>query len=68
MHIEVLASPEMTGEWEFKLNQILRGEFTREQFMQEIRDLTKAIIHKVRNFKTDDTKQEASFSPVNGVV
>jgi len=67
MHIEVLASPEMTGEWEFKLNQILRGEFTREQFMQEIRDLTKAIIHKVRNFKTDDTKQEASFSPVNGV-
>ena len=38
--IDVLASPELTGEWEYKLNQILKGTMTRPQFMQEIRGLT----------------------------
>jgi len=67
MKIEVLASPEMTGEWEFKLNQILRGQFTREKFMKEIRDLTRYIIHKIKNFETDEVRPEAPFSPVNGI-
>ena len=40
-HIDVLASPELTGEWEYKLNQILKGSMTREQFMAEIREMTK---------------------------
>lgn len=67
MKIEVLASPEMTGEWEFKLNQILKGEFTRDQFMGEIRAMTRRIIDQVRNFEDDEVRQEASFSPVNGI-
>ncbi len=67
MKIELLASPEMTGEWEFKLNQILKGEFTREQFMQEVRSITSHIIDQIRNFDKQEIKEEASFSPVNGV-
>jgi len=67
MKIEVLASPEMTGEWEFKLNQILKGQFTREKFMKEIRDLTRHIINQIKNFETDEVRPEAPFSPVNGV-
>ena len=67
MQIDVLASPEMTGEWEYKLNQILKGEFTRDQFMKEIRDLTRQIIDRVRNFESDEVRPEAPFSPVNGV-
>jgi len=67
MQIEVLASPEMTGEWEFKLNQILRGQFTREKFMKEIRDLTRRIIRQIKNFETDQVRAEAPFSPVDGV-
>src|SRR5471030_1574083 len=31
-----LASPEMTGEWEYKLKQMERGELTRSRFMEEI--------------------------------
>ncbi|WP_163338361.1 DNA topoisomerase III [Desulfopila sp. IMCC35008] len=64
MKIDVLASPEMTGEWEYKLNRILKGELTRETFMQEIRDLTQSITDKVKNFKTSEFQVEASFSPV----
>lgn len=67
MKIEVLASPEMTGEWEFKLNQILKGQLTRENFMQEIRDLTLHIIKQVKSFKSDEVKRETSFSPVNNM-
>ena len=67
MKIEVLASPELTGEWEYKLNQILKGDFTREKFMDEIRAMTEHIIHQVSNFENDEVRQEAPFSPVNGV-
>jgi DNA topoisomerase-3 len=67
MKIEVLASPEMTGEWEFKLNQILKGELTREKFMDEIRSMTSHIIDQVKNFENTEVRQEASFSPVNDI-
>ncbi len=65
-HIDVLASPELTGEWEYKLNQILKGAMTREQFMAEIREMTSSIVAKVKN--GDETKpKDAPFSPVAGV-
>ncbi|MFW2365671.1 MAG: DNA topoisomerase III [Desulforhopalus sp.] len=67
MKIEVLASPEMTGEWEYKLNQILKGEFTRDMFMHEIREMTRHIIEQVRNFERLEVRQEAPFSPVEGI-
>lgn len=67
MHIELLASPEMTGEWEYKLNQILRGELTRDSFMAEIRSTTSHIINQIKNFETNEVRTEAPFSPVNGI-
>ncbi len=68
LHIEVLSSPQMTGEWEFKLNQILQGKFTRKQFMKEIRDLTEQIIAQVRQFEKSPIQKEAPFSPVGGIT
>jgi DNA topoisomerase III len=67
MQIEVLASPEMTGEWELKLNRMLKGEFSRQKFMEEIRSLTRHIISQVKNFETDEIQPEAPFSPVAGM-
>ncbi len=66
MEINLLASPEMTGEWEYKLNQILHGKFTRKQFMAEIRETTAHIVSQVRNFDPDKDRVEAPFSPING--
>jgi len=65
-NIDVLASPELTGEWEYKLNQILKGALTREQFMDEIRAMTSSIVTKVKQVE-DEQKNEASFSPVDGI-
>ncbi|MGE4400626.1 MAG: DNA topoisomerase III [Desulfobulbus sp.] len=64
--IDVLASPELTGEWEFKLNQIITGAMTRSQFMREIREMTGAIVEKVRN-GGEEERHEAPFSPIDGV-
>ncbi|MEA3467782.1 MAG: DNA topoisomerase III [Thermodesulfobacteriota bacterium] len=67
LKIEVLASPQMTGEWEFKLNQILHGKLTREKFMEEIRELTRHIISQIREFEQSPTHKEAPFSPVGNI-
>ncbi len=67
MKIEVLASPELTGEWEHKLNQILRGTLTRDKFMEEIRTMTKHIINQVKNFEKTEKRPEAPFSPVGNI-
>ncbi len=67
MKIDVLASPEMTGEWEYKLTQILKGKRSRESFMKEIRELTVHIISQITGFEECEERKEAPFSPVNGV-
>ena len=66
MKIDVLASPEMTGEWEHKLNRMLKGEFSRQKFMEEIRSLTSHIISQVKNFDKTEKQEEAPFSPIDG--
>ncbi len=63
--IDVLASPELTGEWEYKLNQILKKQMTREQFMREIREKTSEIVEKVKQGE-GAKRQEAPFSPLAG--
>ncbi len=65
-NIDVLASPELTGEWEYKLNQILRGTMTREQFMAGIREMTRSVVEKVRQ-GGGPLRKEAPFSPVDSV-
>lgn len=65
--IDVLASPELTGDWEYKLNQILKGAMTRPQFMQEIRAMTSDIVGRVKQGGGSE-RREAAFSPVNGAV
>ena len=46
-----LTSPEMTGEWEYKLKQMERGELPRDRFMAEIVGLTQKIVERAKNFE-----------------
>lgn len=66
MDIESLTSPELTGDWEYKLGLIEKGKETREAFMQGIVDMTKTMVTNIKGFKEENTTGEASFSPVNG--
>ena len=44
--IEALSSPELTGEWEYKLKQMESGQLSRESFMAEIKILTESIVDR----------------------
>ncbi len=41
---ERLKSPELTGDWEFRLKQMERGEYNPAQFMTEVGDYTREIL------------------------
>ncbi len=49
LDIGALGSPEMTGEWEYKLKQIEAGKFKRDEFMEEIRKLVANVIKKIKD-------------------
>jgi len=49
-----LTSPEMTGEWEFRLREIEHRKLTRDEFMRDIRALTQEIVGKAKHFHLDD--------------
>ena len=48
MGVAALTSPELTGEWEFKLKRMEAGEFQRPEFMAEIRGFTREIVSKAQ--------------------
>ena len=51
--IQALTSPEMTGEWEFKLKQMEQGGMPRPEFMDGIRRFAADIVAKAKNFSGD---------------
>jgi DNA topoisomerase III len=53
LEIPQLVSPELTGEWEFKLNLMARGQMQREEFMKEIADATRDIVAKAKLHESD---------------
>lgn len=48
-----LTRPEMTGDWEFQLKKIERGQIARDQFMGEIRSFTAEIVRKAKLYDKD---------------
>ena len=51
--IDALSSPELTGEWEYKLKQMESGKLSREIFMEEIKTLTEEIVNRT-SLKIDE--------------
>jgi DNA topoisomerase-3 len=49
-----LTSPELTGEWEFRLREIEHRQLTRDAFMRDIRNLTNDIVGKAKHFHPDE--------------
>lgn len=51
--VEELSRPELTGEWEYKLAQMERGQLSRDAFMQQIADMTQRIVKKAKEYDRD---------------
>ena len=66
--IPALASPELTGEWEYKLKQMEHGELERSRFMKEIVGLTQTIVDKAKNFEESSfAAKPLGFNAPNGM-
>ncbi|SFU55823.1 DNA topoisomerase-3 [Nitrosomonas eutropha] len=46
-----LISPELTGDWEFKLRQIEQGQLKRDVFMEKIATMTHHIVEQAKNHR-----------------
>src|SRR5437867_2207982 len=57
-----LCSPEMTGEWESKLKRMQKGAMKRNDFMAHIKNFTREIVEKAKNFEGDSVT--GNFEPL----
>ncbi|MBP8901289.1 MAG: DNA topoisomerase III [Thiobacillaceae bacterium] len=55
-----LASPELTGEWEYKLAQMERGKLSRDEFMGHITALAQDIVERAKRYESDTVPGEFS--------
>jgi DNA topoisomerase III len=53
--VNELSSPELTGEWEYKLKQVEAGALSRAEFMQHIVDAANDLVSRVKNGTIPDT-------------
>ncbi len=53
--VNELCSPELTGNWEFKLKQMEHGDLPRSAFMDHIVDLTREMVSRIKHGDIPDT-------------
>jgi len=53
--VNELCSPELTGNWEFKLKQMEHGTLPRSEFMDHIVDLTREMVSRIKRGEIPDT-------------
>jgi DNA topoisomerase-3 len=53
LKIEELTSPELTGEWEYKLALIEQGKLSRPEFMHKIAEMARHIVHQAKTYESD---------------
>ena len=51
--VNELTAPELTGEWEYKLSQMEKGQISREEFMREIAEMTEIIVKRAKEYNND---------------
>jgi DNA topoisomerase-3 len=53
LQVEELCRADLTGEWEYKLAQMEKGQLSREAFMQQIQAMTEKLVKKAKEYDRD---------------
>ncbi|HEX4798207.1 MAG TPA: DNA topoisomerase III [Burkholderiales bacterium] len=61
--VNELSSPELTGNWEFKLKQMEHGNLPRSEFMNHIVDLTREMVSRIKRGNIPDTAFRTLSTP-----
>jgi DNA topoisomerase-3 len=51
--VSELTSPELTGEWEYKLSQMEKGALSRDDFMGEIERMAQEMVERAKRYESD---------------
>ncbi len=62
-HAQLLVSAEMTGQMEFNLSKVERGELTIEQYMADVEEAIGRIIEELRSFEHKHGKIPLALAP-----
>jgi len=58
--VSEITSPELTGDWEYKLKQMELGKLRRDEFMDHIEEVTRDLVERIRGGEIPD----AAFATV----
>ena len=53
--VSEITSPELTGDWEFKLKQMEQGKLTRGEFMEHIESVARDLVARIKGGDIPDT-------------
>jgi DNA topoisomerase III len=53
LDIPELTSPELTGDWEYKLREMEHGKLSRDKFMHGIAEMTRHIVERAKAHESD---------------
>ncbi len=53
LQVEELTKPELTGNWEYQLSQMEKGQLSRDAFMAEIAAMTQRVVAKAKEYDRD---------------
>ncbi len=53
--VSEITSPELTGDWEFKLKMMESGKLRREEFMEHIESVTRDLVARIKDGDIPDT-------------
>ncbi len=53
--VSEITSPELTGDWEFKLKQMELGKLRRDEFMEHIESVTRDLVARIKGGDIPDT-------------
>ena len=62
-HAQLLVSAEMTGQMEFNLSKVEKGELTIEQYMADVEEAIGGIIEELRSFEQKHGKTPLALAP-----
>lgn len=62
LKVDILTSPRLTGEWEYRLKQIEEGQLSRKEFMEGIVGVTKDVVSKLKKPPEAKPSSLRSFS------
>jgi DNA topoisomerase-3 len=63
LQIDEIRSPELTGEWEYKLREMEHGRLKREEFMQHITEQTQVMVERIKTGEFADPDFGALTTP-----